>query len=74
MSKRSHLRALIASQIVCTLLGLWVQQRYLTCEVERTLEERSPALTAIDRPSVVGAVEGAFPIAKSLAKQRLIGD
>ena len=41
MSKRANLWTLIAAQLVCTALGLWIQQRYLSGELKQTFEVRA---------------------------------
>jgi HD-GYP domain-containing protein (c-di-GMP phosphodiesterase class II) len=40
MSKRANLWTLIAAHVVCTALGLWIQQRYMTGELKHVFDAR----------------------------------
>jgi HD-GYP domain-containing protein (c-di-GMP phosphodiesterase class II) len=54
MSKRANLWTLIAAHVVCTALGLWIQQRYLTGELNHVFNARGGANVGEEAASSFG--------------------
>src|SRR5438132_681026 len=56
MSRRANLWSLIAAHVVCTALGLWIQQRYMAAELQTALRASGAAATSDDAAAMVSAL------------------
>jgi HD-GYP domain-containing protein (c-di-GMP phosphodiesterase class II) len=60
MNRRTNLWSLIAAHMLCTALGLWIQQRYMAEELHNTLEASGMAASSAEAASAIAAVEPAM--------------
>jgi len=56
MKKRTNLWSLIGAQMVCTALGLWMQERYMAAEFQKLLVESAKVSTPADAAEMLATV------------------